>query len=88
MKTSLGFTCCLPIPGRNSDEYLNGKLPFVCCFVFIFDGGRLVTVTRRMVSSLVVEDVDDEDEDDDRDEFDSCFFVGLAFFSEFIVGSS
>lgn len=24
--------CCLLFPGTNSDEYLNGKLPFVCCF--------------------------------------------------------
>jgi hypothetical protein len=54
----------LPIPGINSDEYLNGKLPFVCCLESIFDDGLLVTLTRRMVSSLVVVD-DDVDEDDE-----------------------
>ncbi len=87
MKTSFVLTCwdcCLPIPGINSDEYLNGKLPFVCCLVFTFDDdGLLVTVTRRIVSSLVVEDDDDvdDDDDDDEEEFDRCFFDSSDFLS-------
>lgn len=49
------------MPGMYSEEYLNGKVPLIGCLESGLFGGLFVTSTRRIVSSLVV----DEDEDDE-----------------------
>ena len=72
-KTSLDLIFCdcgLPSPGRNSEEYLNGKVPLIGCFGSRFDDCLFMTFTRRIVSSLVVDD------DDDDDEFNRGLFEG------------
>lgn len=78
--------CSFSVPGTNSDEYLNGRLLLICC---LFDDALVDcfddTSTRRMVSSLVVDDdVDDEvsvDSVEELPEWLRCFFDEADFWS-------